>query len=61
MALVTDDTHSCSRAFVIPSLNMERLLPESGIVVVDLPAQQPGKVLNYSCSMGMYTGQIAFE
>ncbi len=59
--LVTKDTHSCSRAFVIPSLNIQKLLWETGEEVVEIPAQKAGSELAYSCSMGMYNGIVAFE
>lgn len=59
--LVTDKTFSCSRAFTIPELNISKILPATGTVTVEIPPQQPGKVLAFSCSMGMYTGKIVFE
>lgn len=59
--LVTEKTYSCAQAFVIPTLHIERLLPESGVTSINLPPQKAGSVLRYTCSMGMYTGQIRFE
>ena len=59
--LVTDQTYSCSRDFVIPALDFYRLLPDTGTVQVDIPAQAKGSTLFFTCSMGMYTGQIMFE
>ena len=59
--LVTDNTVSCARDFVIPALDVYELLPKTGRVTVDIPAQEPGAVLRFTCSMGMYTGQIVFE
>ena len=59
--LVTDKTYSCARDFVIPALKVYQLLPESGRVTVDIPPQKPGTVMRFTCSMGMYTGQILFE
>ena len=59
--LVTNKTYSCSRDFVIPALNYYELLPDTGTVKVDIPAQQKGSRLFFTCSMGMYTGQIVFE
>jgi cytochrome c biogenesis protein CcdA len=61
LELITQDTYSCALAFVIPSLRIERMLPPTGTTTIDLPAQKQGSVLNYSCSMGMYTGQIIFN
>ena len=59
--LVTDETYSCARDFVIPALDYYQLLPVSGIVQVNIPAQVAGSKLFFTCSMGMYTGQIVFE
>lgn len=61
LSVVTDNTISCSRAFVIPALNVEVLLPESGATPIEIPPQAAGSVLRFSCSMGMYTGQIVFR
>lgn len=61
LELTTEGTYSCARSFVIPSLRVEKLLPASGKVTISIPAQAPGAVLDYSCSMGMYTGQIVFD
>jgi len=61
LALVTNKTYSCARAFVIQSLKIEKMLPETGTVMVDIPAQRPGSKLFYSCSMGMYSGVIVFD
>jgi hypothetical protein len=61
MNIVTENTTSCARAFVIPALNIEVVLPQSGVTPVKIPAQKPGTVIQFSCSMGMYTGQIEFN
>jgi len=59
--LITNQTYSCARDFVIPALNYHKLLPESGTIQVFIPAQDAGSTLFFTCSMGMYTGQIVFE
>jgi sulfite exporter TauE/SafE len=59
--LVTDKTYSCSRDFVIPDLNFYQLLPDTGTVQVNIPAQPAGTRMFFTCSMGMYTGTIIFE
>jgi sulfite exporter TauE/SafE len=59
--LVTNKTYSCARDFVIPSLNVYQLLPDTGSMQVSIPAQKKGSTLFFTCSMGMYTGQIVFE
>jgi uncharacterized protein len=58
--LVTNNTVSCARDFVIPALDVYELLPQTGRVTVNIPAQEPGAILRFTCSMGMYTGQIEF-
>ena len=59
--MVTQNTYSCARGFVIPALNVEQVLPASGTVVIDIPAQKPGTVMEFTCSMGMFTGEIVFD
>jgi sulfite exporter TauE/SafE len=61
LSLVTSKTYSCARDFVIPALNYYQLLPDTGTVQVNIPAQAAGTRLYFTCSMGMYTGQIVFE
>jgi sulfite exporter TauE/SafE len=58
--VVTKETYSCARAFVIPDLNVERVLPATGTVPIQIPPQRPGTIMQFTCSMGMYTGQIEF-
>lgn len=60
LVVVTDDNRSCSRAFVIPELRIQKLLPQSGTVRIVLPSQPAGKTIAFSCSMGMYSGLIVF-
>lgn len=59
--LITSKTYSCARDFVIPGMNYYQLLPDTGTVQVNIPAQAKGSKLFFTCSMGMYTGQIVFE
>ena len=61
LSLVTDKTYSCARDFVIPALSFYQLLPDTGTVHVDIPAQPSGTRMFFTCSMGMYTGMIIFE
>jgi len=61
LSLVTNQTYSCARDFVIPALNFYQLLPDTGTVQVNIPPQQAGSKLFFTCSMGMYTGVIVFE
>ncbi|MCX6033707.1 MAG: sulfite exporter TauE/SafE family protein [Chloroflexi bacterium] len=59
--VVTNQTYSCSRSFVIPALGEEKLLPSSGTESISIPAQSAGTIMRFSCSMGMYTGEIVFD
>lgn len=61
LSLVTNRTFSCARDFVIPALKYYQLLPDTGNVSVKIPPQAPGTVMKFTCSMGMYTGQIVFD
>ena len=61
LRLKTNNTISCSRSFIIPSLNIKALLDATGEEVIDIPPQKAGTTLAYSCSMGMYTGVIKFQ
>jgi uncharacterized protein len=57
LKLVTDNVYSCARAFTIPDLGVQKVLPATGTEYVDIPPQQPGQ-LAFVCSMGMYGGVI---
>jgi len=61
LQLVSKDVFSCSLAFVIPSLRVERMLESTGVETISIPAQKAGTVMPFSCSMGMYTGEIIFN
>jgi len=61
LKLVTRDTYSCSRAFLIPALDYGVILKATGEEIVAIPPQPEGTVLPFTCSMGMYTGEIIFE
>jgi len=40
---------------------LEKLLLESGTESIPIPAQPSGTVMAFTCSMGMYTGEIVFD
>ena len=61
LRLVTENVRSCSRAFVIPALNIQRLLDATGEVTIEIPAQEAGAQIPFSCSMGMYGGILIFD
>lgn len=57
LTLQTNKVQGCSRAFVIPTLNTSKILPETGTEVLEFTPTKTGP-LTYTCSMGMYTGQF---
>lgn len=57
VTLITDGTRGCTRGFVVPSLGIEKILPETGRTEVDLGILEPGR-LAFTCSMGMYGGTL---
>lgn len=61
LRLVSKDVHSCSRAFVVPALGVEKILKATGEEFIQIPAQEKGAQMPFSCSMGMYSGTIIFD
>jgi len=57
LTLKTANVMSCARGFVIPSLNYSRILPVTGVTVVEFTPNTLGQ-LTYTCSMGMYSGSF---
>lgn len=53
----TEQTQGCIRAFTVPELNIQQILPASGDTRIDL-GLLPAGTLDYACGMGMYTGTI---
>lgn len=58
---LTKGTESCALSVVVPQLNYEKTLPSTGEVPLTIPAQKKGTIMEYSCSMGMYHGQLIFD
>ena len=56
----TNGTFDCSSSVRIPSMNLSKLLPQSGVTDIDLGSQQVGSLLG-SCGMGMYRFEIQFS
>ncbi|MFH0804401.1 MAG: cupredoxin domain-containing protein [Candidatus Zambryskibacteria bacterium] len=56
----TNGTFDCSSAMRIPSLNISRNLPISGLTDVELPTPTAG-ALRGSCGMGMYPFEVVFN
>lgn len=60
MIINSKNNMSCSRAFTIPSLGIQKLLPANGTEEIKFTPTQTGRI-TFSCSMGMYTGVINVE
>jgi len=58
---VTNNTQTCARSVVIPALNYQKILPTTGRIKLNIPAQKTGTILRYTCSMGMYPSQLVFD
>ncbi len=57
LTLKTSNTQGCSRAFTIPSMNISKVLPESGEEVLEFTPTKTGRLV-YTCSMGMFSGEF---
>lgn len=61
LSLVSDGVYGCTRSFVIPSLGVQEVLLATGTTTIEIPPQPGGTTLRYTCSMGMYRGEIRFS
>ncbi|MGH3736304.1 MAG: sulfite exporter TauE/SafE family protein [Micromonosporaceae bacterium] len=52
-----ENAQGCVRAFVIPDLGRQWVLPENGDTRIDLGELKPG-TMDFTCSMGMYSGVL---
>lgn len=57
LTINTNNAQGCIRAFTIPSMNLTKILPETGTETLEFTPIKTGK-LSYSCNMGMYTGEF---
>ena len=53
----TNGTEGCTRAIVMRSFGIQKVLPVTGDTRIDLCQLEPG-TYRYTCSMGMYSGSI---
>jgi hypothetical protein len=61
LRMTTKNTFDCSRALILPSLSVQKILPASGAVDIAIPAQKRGAQFYGVCSMGMYAFLITFK
>lgn len=57
LTLRTNGNRECTSGFVIPAMNLEGTLPETGDTEIDLGKPAAGRI-DYTCSIGMYRGVI---
>ncbi|WP_371391983.1 MULTISPECIES: cupredoxin domain-containing protein [Nocardia] len=57
LVVKTNGTQGCIRSLVIPSLDIQKVLPTTGETRIDLGILRPGR-LDYTCGMGMYSGTL---
>ncbi|HEY4515335.1 MAG TPA: cupredoxin domain-containing protein [Candidatus Paceibacterota bacterium] len=60
LRMKTNGTFDCSSFVVIPVLNVQKILPQTGITDIDLGTPSSG-TLNGTCTMGMYRFVINFD
>jgi plastocyanin domain-containing protein len=56
----TRGTFDCSSSIRIPSMNISKVLPNTGSTDIDLGVQ-PAGVLQGACGMGMYPFEVEFQ
>jgi plastocyanin domain-containing protein len=56
----TNGTFDCSSSVRIPSMNISKLLPQTGSTDIDIGTQQAG-IFQGTCGMGMYNFEVAFQ
>lgn len=61
LIIKTNNTYDCSSALSIPSLNIRKMLQPTGEEVIDLGSPESEKIIDGTCSMGMYRFQIKVE
>lgn len=61
LRMKTSGTFDCSAAFVIPSLGVQKMLPQTGVTDIEIPSQTSGSNIAATCGMGMYRLNINFQ
>lgn len=56
----TSGTFDCSSAVRVPSLNISKILPQTGATDVEIGIPE-AKILQGSCGMGMYPFEVEFK
>ena len=61
LRMKTTSTFDCSSSFTIPSLGIQKMLPQTGVTDFEIPVKKPGENLAATCGMGMYRLNINFK
>jgi plastocyanin domain-containing protein len=56
----TNGTFDCSASVRIPSMNISKVLPNTGTTDIDIGVQKTG-ILQGTCGMGMYPFEVDFQ
>jgi len=60
LSIYANGATTCVRVFVIPSLNINQVVPENEPLIIRFTPEKSGKI-PFTCSMGMYQGQFIVE
>lgn len=61
LELATKNTYDCTASIHIPSLQLRKFLPATGMTSIHIPPQKKGSTLIVLCAMGMYSFDIQFD
>lgn len=61
LRIKTSNTFDCSSSFVIPKLNISKILPSTGTTDISLGKQVSGSQILGVCGMGMYKVTLNFS
>lgn len=61
LELATKNTYDCTASIHIPSLQLRKFLPATGVTSIHIPPQKKGSTLIVLCAMGMYSFDIQFD
>ncbi len=57
ITFIADPNAGCGRALTVPSLGIQKIIPQNGEVTIEFTPQQEGAI-PFRCSMGMVRGQF---
>jgi plastocyanin domain-containing protein len=60
LRIKTNNTFDCSSALTIPSLGINKRLPQTGSTDIEIEPRNAGTQIDGTCSMGMYYFSIKF-